>query len=87
LQAVGATPLTENLTSYMGRAAMFAVYSDVIHCYLIMPNNEAEILHSNRDSTKTTASYPQWDGKSESASVVMLCGCGVKAGMVHSTCG
>jgi len=48
---------------------MFAVYSDVIHCYFITPSNEAEILHSNRDSTKTTASYPQWDGKSESAKV------------------
>jgi len=33
---------------------MFAVNSEVIRCYFIMPNNEVEILHSNRDSTKTT---------------------------------
>ena len=35
-----------------------------------------------------STSYPQWDGKkSTSQSAVMLCGSGVKAGMVHSTRG
>jgi len=35
-----------------------------------------------------SASYPQWEGEmSTSQSAVMLCGWGVKTGMVHSTCG
>ena len=53
-------------------------------------SSHTTLLHSTatpKPPKANSASYPQQDGKRLPASVVTRCGWGLKAGMIHSTCG